>query len=144
MTILLVLLPILYIKTMRSTKKITIISLLTVLVIGVLVYNRFTTTPVVQADVTTTDVVTSTTIGQDILDLLNTFKTVSIDPTFFSSPLFQNLKDHSIILPYEQEGRANPFAPIGSDGGSFLVAPSPNSVASTTVTTNKTTKTVKK
>lgn len=58
---------------------------------------------------------TSPIIGQDIIDLVNTFKTVSIDPTFFSSPLFRNLKDFTVVLSPESQGRSNPFAPIGGD-----------------------------
>lgn len=101
---------------MTAHKKITI-SLATLAVLGLFGYYVVSQTPIVRADVVTTSIDSSAPIGQDILDLLTLFNSVSIDPAFFSSALFQNLRDFSITLPIIQEGRANPFAPIGNESG---------------------------
>ena len=87
---------------------ITGIVILAVLVGGYFLYNNFTNAPppLIISD-------SSQQAGQDILNLLASFQTISIDPAVFGSPLFQNLKDYTIILPQESQGRLNPFAPIG-------------------------------
>ena len=56
-------------------------------------------------------------VGQDVLNLVNSFQGVRIDPTLFSQQEFQDLKDFTTVLQTESQGRDNPFAPIGSDSG---------------------------
>lgn len=55
-------------------------------------------------------------VGQDISALVAKLKSVSIDTSLFSSPLFSNLKDISTPIIPEPQGRPNPFASVGSDG----------------------------
>ena len=89
----------------------TIIILLVVAVIGYFVYTQFlSATP---ATVSSAD--SSGVVGQDILDLVASFEAVSIDPTLFSNSQFQNLKDFTVVLQPESQGRVNPFAPLGND-----------------------------
>jgi hypothetical protein len=77
-----------------------------------------TTMPVQGGTASTTEV--SGTMGQDFLGLLLNVKNIKLDSTIFSNPAFISLHDSSILLiPDGNEGRANPFAPIGSD----IVAP---------------------
>jgi hypothetical protein len=52
-------------------------------------------------------------VGQDILNLLESLKTVTINPEIFTGQAFQNLEDFTIVIQPEPIGRANPFAPIG-------------------------------
>jgi hypothetical protein len=59
-------------------------------------------------------------IGQDFLGLLLNVKNIKLDGAIFANPAFKSLQDSSIVLiPDGNEGRLNPFAPIGSD----IVAP---------------------
>ncbi len=90
----------------------TIISLaaLAVLIVGYLVFST-NTTPL-RADTASELPDTPEPVGQDILDLLTSFRSVSIDASIFASPLFQSLHDFSSVLPAQVQGRANPFAPI--------------------------------
>ncbi len=54
--------------------------------------------------------------GQDFLTLLLNVKNIKLDHEIFSSAAFKSLHDSSIILvPDGNEGRPNPFAPIGVD-----------------------------
>ncbi len=54
--------------------------------------------------------------GQDFLSLLLNVKNIKLDDSIFMSPAFISLHDSSIILvPDGNEGRPNPFAPIGVD-----------------------------
>ena len=55
-------------------------------------------------------------IGGDFLGVLLNVKSIRLDDSIFSDPAFGTLKDSSIELVQEgNEGRPNPFAPIGSD-----------------------------
>jgi len=65
------------------------------------------------SNATSTD---QTAAGQDILETVDKLKNVAITPELFSSDLFTNLKDFSVALTPEQQGRANPFASIGTGG----------------------------
>lgn len=50
------------------------------------------------------------------LPVLLSIQDIKLDDSIFLDPSFQNLKDSSIILkPDGNEGRPNPFAPIGFD-----------------------------
>ena len=55
-------------------------------------------------------------ISQDFLSTLLNINSLKLDGTIFSDPAFTNLHDSSILLTIPtDEGRANPFAPIGVD-----------------------------
>jgi hypothetical protein len=68
-------------------------------------------------------------ISKDFLSLLLSVKSIKLDDSIFSDGAFLNLKDSTISLtPTGDEGRPNPFAPIGFDA---VVAPPPaNTVVS--------------
>ncbi|MCI0542755.1 hypothetical protein L0Y69_03340 [bacterium] len=53
--------------------------------------------------------------GKAILALLNDLRSLQLDETFFSDPIFVSLEDWSVVLTPEPIGRPNPFAPIGED-----------------------------
>lgn len=62
-------------------------------------------------------------ITQDFLAVLLNIKSIKLDDSIFSDMAFLNLRDSSILLtPDGNEGRPNPFAPIGSD---VVAAPTP-------------------
>ncbi|MES2213555.1 MAG: hypothetical protein V4473_01800 [Patescibacteria group bacterium] len=52
--------------------------------------------------------------AKEILNAVDKFKNVSIDPEIFTSDLFKNLKDFTSIVTPEQRGRSNPFAVFGA------------------------------
>jgi regulatory protein YycI of two-component signal transduction system YycFG len=55
-------------------------------------------------------------ITQDLLSVLLSVKSIKLDDAIFSDEAFINLKDSSILLTSPgDEGRLNPFAPIGFD-----------------------------
>jgi len=65
---------------------------------------------------TTSDSSFSPVVAQDFLILLLSVKNIKLDDAIFSTEGFTSLRDSSIILtPDGNEGRPNPFAPIGSD-----------------------------
>lgn len=72
-----------------------------------------------------TNTVSSSTAAspdQDFLPLLFNVKNIKLDDAIFSDPAFMTLTDSSIILiPEENEGRLNPFAPLGSEGDNSLL-----------------------
>jgi len=71
-------------------------------------------------------------VAQDFLSLLLNVKSIKLDDTIFSDNAFESLHDSSITLtPDGNEGRPNPFAPLGTD----IVAPPAASAPATTSTT---------
>lgn len=54
--------------------------------------------------------------GEDILNLASNLEKVEIKLEVFSSPDFMSLKDFSVALEPEPQGRSNPFALVGFDG----------------------------
>ena len=78
-------------------------------------------------------------VGQDILDLVDKLNMISIDSSLFSGALVSNLKDFSATLLPEQEGRFNPFLPVGIENGQAPAVP--YSVKTDNTTTASTTKT---
>lgn len=63
-------------------------------------------------------------IGGEFVTLLLNMKTIKLDEGFFQSSSFKALQDFSTaIQPENNQGRINPFAPIGQDGGGTTPAP---------------------
>ena len=55
-------------------------------------------------------------IAKDFLALLLSVKGINLDDSIFANTAFSHLRDSSILLVQDgNEGRANPFAPIGTD-----------------------------
>lgn len=55
-------------------------------------------------------------VSQDFISVLLNIKNIKINDAIFSDEAFVSLKDSTIILiPAGDEGRPNPFAPIGSE-----------------------------
>jgi hypothetical protein len=64
----------------------------------------------------TTSVDATNGVAQEFLTLLLSVTQIKLDDSIFSDPAFLSLHDSSIILvPDGNEGRPNPFAPIGVD-----------------------------
>ena len=58
-------------------------------------------------------------INQDFLTKLSVLNSIRFDMTVFSDKIFTSLKDFTVTLVSEgNEGRPNPFAPIGTETGS--------------------------
>lgn len=82
--------------------------------------------------------------SKQILATLSNVKNINLDDSIFSSIAFQSLVDGTIpLVPDNNEGRVNPFAPIGEEGFSTFNSTNLNSftapsldVASTNLETN--------
>lgn len=61
----------------------------------------------------------------DILVMVDNLKKITIDKTLFTTDLFLSLRDFTISLYPEQQGRANPFASIESESVNPAQTPSP-------------------
>ena len=108
---------------MDSSNKKYIIALV-VIVIGALGYYFYVSgSPASSADSSLDMAPGQDQIGAQVLTLLNTVKTLHVDPTFFKSSVFQSLTDNTVPIPEENVGRANPFAPIA--GAVEVATPSP-------------------
>lgn len=90
--------------------------------------------------------------GREILALLADMKSIRLDESIFSDPMFQALQDTSVELVLEPKGRPNPFAPLGKDAilneSHGFVTTSPRDIpfasAAAPTTTSKFGKAVKK
>lgn len=52
------------------------------------------------------------TAASELLALLNTLSTISLDTSFLQTEIFRSLRDFSVTLPRQEAGRQNPFAPF--------------------------------
>lgn len=87
--------------------------------------------PLVVPDAASSSAGTNQT-GRQILALLADLKSVQLDDSIFSDPMFQALQDTSVELILEPKGRPNPFAPLGKDAvldeGQGVAASSPGDI----------------
>ncbi len=47
-----------------------------------------------------------------VFSLLNQIKSLKIDGSLFKSQAYQTLRDYTVLIPPQNVGRANPFAPL--------------------------------
>ncbi|MES2203075.1 MAG: hypothetical protein V4474_02005 [Patescibacteria group bacterium] len=52
--------------------------------------------------------------SQELLTTLGSLRSIQLDPSIFSDPLFVSLSDFGVTIPPEPSGRRNPFAPVGA------------------------------
>lgn len=98
---------------LSNTKKI-IIAVVLIGVLGFLIYTFF----IKDSDIISADLINppeDEIVGQDILKLVEKFKSVSIDQSLFSGVLFSNLKDFSATVSPDPQGRPDPFGSIESE-----------------------------
>jgi hypothetical protein len=90
-----------------------------------------------EGDVVSTDTLNQNSeIAQNLLSVLLGVKNIKLEDSIFSEKSFLNLRDSSIILNSTgDEGRINPFAPIGYEN---LISPLAD-IGSTTPATSGTT-----
>ena len=63
-------------------------------------------------------------ITKEFLSILLSVKSIKLDDAVFADKAFTNLKDSSILLTSTgDEGRINPFAPIGSETATTPISP---------------------
>lgn len=84
--------------------------------------------------------------SQQFVSLLQSIKTISLDPSIIQSKAFQKLVNYGSVLPTDAPaGRPNPFAPVGQDSPSLIDTTNTNlintSTNQTADTTNKKTTT---
>ncbi len=72
---------------------------------------------------------TDSPVSQEILATLGNLRTIRLDNSIFSDPLFVSLSDFGVTIPPAAAGRRNPFAPVGQNG------PAATQAATTTGTT---------
>jgi len=51
-------------------------------------------------------------VGEQVLSLLAQISMLRIDTSLFSDRAYQSLVDHTVPIPVQNVGRANPFAPL--------------------------------
>lgn len=53
-------------------------------------------------------------LSADILVTLQSIHSITLDNSIFTDPAFISLSDFGVIIPPENIGRRNPFAPLGA------------------------------
>ncbi len=96
----------------QATQKIIVI----VVLVLALAYLGFKTFTGYSAGLGVNNVANSVNVGQDVLALVDELRSIQIDQSIFSSPLFTSLVDSGVTIYPEDQGRINPFAAIGSLG----------------------------
>ena len=57
-------------------------------------------------------------VGARVLSLLTQIKSLQIDTDLFLDPAYRTLRDYSVVVPPQNVGRPNPFAPLSSNARS--------------------------
>src|SRR6185436_9117107 len=74
------------------------------------------TTPVTPSPTTTALEDANSSVAREFLSLLLSVKSIKLNDSIFSDQAFMSLHDSSItLIPDGNEGRPNPFAPLGTD-----------------------------
>ena len=97
-------------KNMKSPTSKLILALLAIFIVGMFIYNSLLSS----GDVMPLDL-TSSTIGNDLLELRNELQQVTLERELFSDNKFLELADFSTVIPTQPTGRTNPFNAIGRD-----------------------------
>jgi hypothetical protein len=72
--------------------------------------------PLTQSAITNTTVADTEEINREFISMLLNLQTITLTDDIFSEPAFEALVDNTVRLNQPgNEGRPNPFAPIGSD-----------------------------
>jgi len=50
----------------------------------------------------------------ELITSLTTLQTIDLDEKLFADPAFNSLTDFGVIIPPQEVGRRNPFAPVGA------------------------------
>lgn len=102
---------------MNKKSKTPVIIFIVIVVIALIVYfyysgkpNDSSTTSLVSNDPNYADTIKR---SAEILSLLNQVNSIKIDPRIFQGNVFKSLVDHTVIVPPQNVGKANPFAPFG-------------------------------
>lgn len=75
-----------------------------------------TAAPLTQNAITNTSVVDTEEINREFISMLLNLQTINLNDNIFSEPAFQALVDNTVRLNQPgNQGRPNPFAPIGTD-----------------------------
>lgn len=72
-------------------------------------------------------------VSQEVLETLGNLRSIKLDNSIFSDPLFISLSDFGVNIPPAAAGRRNPFAPVGQGNSAPASA---SSTASTTPRAN--------
>lgn len=91
----------------KGVKKFIIIAIVVVLV---MVAYRFLVVKDPEPDLVGTG---APEVGRELLALLVSLQSISLDGDIFERSDFRSLRDFSVEIPQESLGRRNPFAPIG-------------------------------
>lgn len=54
----------------------------------------------------------STPVSQKLVVMLTSLNTIELNSAVFKDPVFQSLADFGVVIPQQQVGRRNPFAPL--------------------------------
>lgn len=88
-----------------------ILSLGALVIAGMFLYNLLAGREAMPAR----DGLPAATIGNNLLEILNNLRVVTLDRNIFSDIEFLELRDFSTDIPSQPTGRPNPFNVIGQD-----------------------------
>lgn len=77
---------------------------------GLYVYMVYFAGPSTSATITQSD--SSVALSQNLLVTLQNLRTIKLDNSIFSDPTYQSLTDFGVVIPRQEPGRRNPFAPL--------------------------------
>lgn len=82
------------------------------LLAGIYVYVTYFSGTSTSATLTQSD--SSVALSQNLLVTLQNLHTIKLDNSIFTDPAYQSLTDFGVVIPRQEPGRRNPFAPLTS------------------------------
>jgi uncharacterized membrane protein len=87
----------------------TTISVIAAIIIAAIAYFYWSGSTATSNTIVSSD---SSSVGSQVLDLLNQIQSLHIDANVFNDPGYKTLRDYSVPIPSVDVGRPNPFAPL--------------------------------
>ena len=96
----------------KSSGKTTAIVVI-VIIVGAVVYFYYQgSSPSSSGSLLQSSGTAAASVGSSELTLLGRIQSLKIDPSLFSDQAYRSLQDYSVVIPTENVGRPDPFAPI--------------------------------
>ena len=96
----------------KISKNNIIIAIIVVVVLAICVYWYFSSSG---SSSSSDDVLSSSAAASSdtLLSTLDQLKSLTLDQSITTNPEFESLTDNTVVLPTENAGKQNPFAPLG-------------------------------
>lgn len=107
---------------MTFLKQNKLLVIIAVIFVGAVVYYGFLSGGRSSPALLSSDAQAPSADSQQLLVILANLKTIQLDPSVFTDPVYVSLTDFGVVISKEDVGRRNPFAPFTATGGTGAIS----------------------